>query len=59
MSYILRRTAVLKINFKKKIFGNKYTSLSVKFTDLLVKPLVLGGKLCFQVFRAVNLGFEP
>jgi len=59
MSYILRRAAVLERNFQKNFFGNKYTSFSVNFTELLVKPLVLGGKLSFQVFRAVSLGFEP
>ena len=58
MFYILRRTAVLKRNLQERI-GSKYISLYVKFTDLLVRSHVLGGKLHFQVFRAANLGVAP
>jgi hypothetical protein len=40
--------------FSAKKIVSKYISLSVKFTTLLVMPLVLPGKLCFRDIQRVN-----
>jgi hypothetical protein len=36
------------------MFANKYMALSVKYTALLARPLVLREKLCFCEFRSVK-----
>lgn len=40
----LRHTSLLKRNFQEKIFESKCISHTVKFTTLLVTPLVFRGK---------------
>jgi len=36
------------------MFANKYMALSVKYTALLARPIVLREKLCFCEFRSVK-----
>ena len=50
----LRRTPLLKTDSQKKKIANKDISLSVNFTTLLARPLVLREKLCFRDFRRVK-----
>ena len=50
----LRRTPVLMGIFNKQKSASKYISLSVEFTTLLERSLVLRGKLCFRDSRRIK-----
>jgi len=58
----LRCTSLLKGELAvKNTFASRYVSLSIKFTNILAKPLVLQGKSCFRDFskrRKLYLEFK-